>query len=199
MDTFLVVVDGKPKGPFSVAQLKEIAITPNTFVKKTGMDDFKEAHELPELRLLLGFAYQQTAPQYFAGFDQRLLASAIDYFLITLFGIFLVLIVSQGDKMLILKYGIGYAVASPLIKMVYGCIAESGRQQATIGKKLMDIRVGDALGNRISFSTAFLRNMAKIISTLPLFMGYLYLFINKKQQCLHDVMAHTVVVKKRLL
>lgn len=77
---YTVVINGKPEGPYKLAALKDLKIRTATFIRKPGMDDYKEAHEFPELRELLGFTYQQTAPQYFASFDQRLLASVIDYF-----------------------------------------------------------------------------------------------------------------------
>jgi len=31
------------------------------------------------------------------------------------------------------------------------------------------------------------------------FFGYLYSFLNKKQQCWHDIAANTLVVKDRLI
>ena len=74
-DQYTVVINGKPQGPYNLSELKDLNITANTFIRKPGMDDYKEAHAIPELRELLGFSYQKTAPQYFAAFDQRLLAS----------------------------------------------------------------------------------------------------------------------------
>ena len=74
-DLYTVVINGKPQGPYTLEQLAALKIQPATFIRKPGMDDYKEAHEFPELRALLGFTFQHTAPQYFASFDQRLLAS----------------------------------------------------------------------------------------------------------------------------
>ncbi len=47
------------------------------------MDDYKEAHELPELRQLLNLKTETILPQYFATLDIRLLAVVIDYFILT--------------------------------------------------------------------------------------------------------------------
>jgi uncharacterized RDD family membrane protein YckC len=198
---YTVVINGKPQGPFNLAQLKFLGIKPETFIKRTGMDDYKEAHEFEELRVIFGFSYQQTAPQYFASFDQRLLASAIDYFLIVLVFVFIALAVHLflNDKQITLATIISLAIATPIVKLIYGTVAEASTTQATIGKKLMDIKVGDLLGNRLTFAQSFMRNIAKAISVLPFFFGYLYLFLNKKQQCFHDVVAGTLVVKQRLL
>ena len=44
------------------------------------MDDYKEAHDVPELCELLGIKTHVREPQYFASLDVRLLAIIIDYF-----------------------------------------------------------------------------------------------------------------------
>ena len=67
---YTVVINGKPEGPYRLDQLADLKINAGTFIRTPGMDDYKEAHEFVELRKLLGFSYQQTAPQYFASFDQ---------------------------------------------------------------------------------------------------------------------------------
>jgi uncharacterized RDD family membrane protein YckC len=164
------------------------------------MDDYKEAHELPELREMLGFDYQQAAPQYFASFDQRLVAFFIDYLVIlaVYLIIMLALYVFLEQKSFRIIGVIGL-VLLPVAKLIYGSIAEASIKQATIGKRVMDIKVTDIKGYRISLANSLGRNFGKIISNLTLCFGYLYLFLNKKQQCLHDVMAETLVVKQRLI
>ena len=198
---YTVVVNGKPQGPYSLEELKSLNIKPETFIRKPGMDDYKEAHEIVELRELLGFKFQQTVPQYFASFDQRLMASAIDYFLLMVCYVIIVLLlyIFVDQKMFRIGTALIFLVLVPVAKIIYSIIAEASIKQATIGKRLMDIKVGDTYGNRLDLATSFVRNIAKIISTLPLFIGYLYCFLNKKQQCLHDVIANTLVVKQRLL
>jgi len=195
------VVNGKPEGPYDLDGLKEMNIKPGTFVRKPGMDDYKEAHEFPELRALFGFSFEQTAPQYFASFDQRLLASVIDYFILTMFYIFLMLVsfIFIEDKTARISIGVLLMPIIPLLKFLYGVFAESSASQGTVGKRLLNIKVTDMGGRRISLSVAFGRNAAKIISVLPLFFGYLYSFLNKKQQCWHDIAANTLVVKERLI
>ncbi|TKC03632.1 RDD family protein [Pedobacter frigoris] len=198
---YTVVINGKPQGPYQLEQLKTMDIHVGTFIRVPGMDDYKEAHEFPELRELLGFTYQQTAPQYFASFDQRLLASAIDYFLLTLGYILLVLLgfVFVEDQAARMAMAFGGLPLVPIAKFIYGSLAEASSQQATIGKKLLNIKVTDLGGNQISMTNSFGRNLAKIISTAPFFFGYLYSFLNKKQQCFHDAIANTLVVKDRLI
>lgn len=198
---YIVVVNGKPEGPYQLEQLKSLQIETGTFLRKPGMDDYKEAHEFPELRALLGFEYQQTAPQYFASFDQRLLAAVIDYFFITLVYVLLVLlsflIVEEKSQRIVLS--ISMLSLIPLARLVYSSFAESSEKQATFGKRLLNIKVTDLKGNRLSFGNAFSRNLAKVLSAATFFVGYLYIFLNKNQQALHDVMVNTLVIKDRLI
>ena len=200
-DKYTVVINGKPEGPYHLEELKTLNIRQDTFVRKPGMDDYKEAQDFPELLELFGFTFQRTAPQYFAAFDQRLLAWAIDYFMIAMcFAVMLLLIfIFLQDQSVMIGAMLVSAVLAPLAKMIYGAIGDASEKQGTMGKRLLNIRVTDLAGNRISFSVALLRNAAKIISALPLCLGYLYSFLNKKQQCLHDLMANTLVVKERLI
>jgi uncharacterized RDD family membrane protein YckC len=198
---YTIVINGKPQGPYALDQLSALKIQPGTFIRKPGMDDYKEAHEFPELRALLGFTYQQTAPQYFASFDQRLLASVIDFFFIILAYIAVMLlcfiVVTEKTERIML-----FATFAPLVlvaKYLYGSFAEASAKQGTIGKRLLNIKVTDMKGNRISLGLSFLRNTAKILSVIPLFFGYLYSFLNKKQQCWHDITANTLVIKDRLI
>lgn len=201
MQKYTVVINGKPEGPYSLDQLPDLKIKPGTFVRTPGMDDYKEAHEFVELRELLGFRYQQTAPQYFASFDQRLMASVIDYFFLMIGYVVLVLFayVFIDDKMFKIGTALVLLALVPIAKLIYSSIAEASLKQATIGKRLMDITVTDMIGNRVELSVSFARNIAKALSVLPLFIGYLYCFLNKKQQCLHDVIVGTLVVKQRLV
>lgn len=198
---YIVVIDGKPQGPFALDELKQLKLKPGTFVKTAEMDDYKEAHEVVELRELFGFRYEQTAPQYFASFDQRLLAMVIDYFFIVTGYVFLLLLafIFITGKEERIAVGVLFLPVLPIAKLIYGSLAEASVKQGTIGKRLLDIRVSDQLGNRISLSVSFARNLSKVFSVLPLFFGYLYSFLNKKQQCFHDIIAQTLVVKQRLI
>ncbi len=198
---YTIVLKVNPKAPYTLEELKKMEIFPDTFVRKPGMDDYKEAHELEELRELMGFRKPKHTPQYFASFDQRLMAWAIDFFIITLvYAIILAIaVVSIEDKETRMALVAAACLLIPFTKFLYNIIAESSKTQATVGKKMMDIKVTGDDGAPISAGTAFVRNIAKIISNVTFGFGYLYCFLNKKQQCLHDSMAGTLVVKDRLL
>lgn len=197
---YTLVINGKPQGPFTLEELKEKGVKPDSFVRKPGMDDYKEAHEFSELRELLGFSKQYTSPQYFAGFDLRLLATAIDWFII--FGIiaFLELMIAliYNDRATTLITIISGFILLPILKFFYHIYMENA-QQATFGKKMMGIKVTDMRGLKPSLTKVFVRNISKSISTITFFFGYFYLFLNKKQQTLHDKMANTLVIKDRLM
>jgi uncharacterized RDD family membrane protein YckC len=198
---YIVVIDGKPSGPYRFSELRPLQIKAGTFIRKPGMDDYKEAHEFAELRELLGFHFQQTAPQYFASFDQRLLAAAIDFFFIFLVYIILLLIsfIFVTDKGERISMALMLLPLIPVIKFLYGIVGDCMAAQGTIGKRLLNIKVTDLVGNRITFGRSVIRNTAKILSIIPIYFGYLYSFLNKKQQCWHDIAANTLVIKDRLI
>lgn len=198
---YYIVVEGKVVGPLSADELQNYNIQPDTFVKKSGMDDFKEAHEMEEFRALFGFKERLVSPQYFAAFDQRLLASVIDFFIITLIFVFLVLLSYAFVRNEQQRIGL-LIIAVPLIfftKYVYGVFADCSKFQGGIGKRVLQIRVTKLNGTRISLLQSFIRNTSKLVSVLTFFIGYLYSFLNKKNQCLHDVIADTLVIKDRLI
>lgn len=197
---YTVVVDGKPQGPYELAELKELDIAAETFVRTPGMSDYKEAHELPELRTFLGFDFRRAVPQYYASFDQRLVADIIDYLLLLPFYLviaFFIYFIESLNVFRILSILLVFVI--PWARLIYGSIAEASKQQATLGKRLMDIKVTDLDGNRISLGQSFGRNFSKILSNMTLAIGYLFCFFTKKQQCLHDIVAGALVIKQRLL
>lgn len=201
MDTteYILVIKGKPEGPFTLAQLKEMGIKADDFVKTTDMDDYKQAHEVVELREILGFK-KQVLLQYFGSFDQRLLASAIDTFIVSGVCILVVFVASLfiSSNIFNLALLFGLLLIIPLVNLVYHIVMESSPKQGTYGKQLLGIKVCDLQGAPITTTHAAGRNFAKILSTLTLCLGYLYSFFNDKKQCLHDVVAGTLVVKDRL-
>jgi len=198
--TYFLVINGRPEGPFSLEQLKALNIRPGDFVKSARMDDYKEAREIVELRELLGFSVPAFTPQYFGSFDQRLLASALDWFFVAGFCIIPAFLISLfiKDTQSHLLIAIGLLIIIPVVKFIYQIVMECSARQATFGKQILAIKVCDMQGKRISFGLAAGRNLAKVFSALPFFIGYLFAFFNKQQQCLHDMIAGTLVVKDRL-
>lgn len=197
---YTVVIQGKPRGPYTLTELRALSLQPGTFVKRPGMDDYKEAHELPELRDLFGFSEIKVMPQYFAAFDQRVVADIVDYLLILsiyILVMFLIYLIFSLNGFRVIAAG--FFLLIPISRLIYGAFAESSVKQATLGKRWVNIKVCDAEGSRLTLTQAMGRNFAKILSCIPLGIGYFYCMFNKKQQCFHDLIADTLVIKDRLL
>lgn len=201
MEEYIVVIQGKPEGPYSLEQLKDLKIRSGTFVKTAGMDDYKEAHEIPELCELLGIKAQARKPQYFASLDVRLLAIIIDYFIV--FAIYCVLatiavlFVGERDERIIVALS-GLAII-PVAKMIYSILTEASPRQGTYGKFLMGLKVTDESGLPVSVGRSVVRNLSKLICVATLGLGYAFGFFDKRQQCIHDKIAGTLVIKDRLI
>ena len=196
---YFLVINGKPEGPFSIEQLKGLGVKFDDFVKTPEMMDYKEAHEIVELRDAFHFHKQSVVPQYFAGFDQRWLASALDWFFVS--GVFILMafatIMVVDDKAERMTISLIILALIPLTKIIYHIVMECSVKQATYGKQITKIKVCDLEGNRIGLGRSVARNLCKIFSLITV-IGYLVSFFNKKQQCLHDMMCDTLVMKDRL-
>ena len=127
----------------------------------------------------------------YAGFWIRLMALFIDFAL---------LMVVMGAIVTFFFGGLeagSEAFSSPLIPLLYYVWMEGSSKQATLGKMAMGLRVTDTSGLRISYPRALGRYFAKIISVIPLFIGFFMVAFTAKKQGLHDMIAGTLVVKGR--
>lgn len=84
-----------------------------------------------------------------------------------------------------------------ILDWLYFALLESGSSQATLGKRLLDIKVTDIDGNRLSFGRATGRYFAKIISAIILFIGFFMAGFDERKQGLHDKIANTLAVTNR--
>lgn len=122
------------------------------------------------------------------------IAAGIFMFLIGLAGGFLIATDSAGLGVTV--FVIGYLLL--IVGMwLYFAKPESGPSQATIGKRVMDIKVTDPNGARISFGRATGRFFGKIVTgIIPFGIGYMMAGFTGRKQALHDMMASTCVVFK---
>lgn len=83
-----------------------------------------------------------------------------------------------------------------LFGCLYWAIFESSPWQATPGKRILKIYVTDMKGRRLSFARAVLRNLARQLSGI-FFIGYVMAGFTEKKQALHDLLASSLVLRRR--
>ncbi len=83
-----------------------------------------------------------------------------------------------------------------VMSLLYYAFMESSKYQGTLGKLALGIQVTDLNGVRLNFGLALIRNFSKIFSALFLMIGYIMAGITSRKQCLHDLIANTLVIKK---
>jgi|SRR5690606_17013513 len=137
----------------------------------------------------------------YVGFWARVGASIIDSIIILLVSI----------PLLVTFYGWGYFtneeapfIAGPadfLISWVMPFVAVVLfwiHKQATPGKMAVSARVVDArTGNPMSVGQAIGRYIAYFVSSIPLFLGVIWVAFDPKKQGWHDKLAGTVVVRSQ--
>ncbi len=89
-----------------------------------------------------------------------------------------------------------FILGAIVISWLYFAMMESSERQATFGKAMLNLRVTDVNGNRLSFGHASGRYFSKIITGLvPFGIGYIMAGFTQKKQALHDFIASTVVIR----
>ncbi len=79
---------------------------------------------------------------------------------------------------------------------LYFALLESGKHQATWGKRLLGLKVVGAQGQRISFARASGRFFAKMVSYAIFYIGFIMMPFTNRKRALHDMLADTYVVKE---
>jgi uncharacterized RDD family membrane protein YckC len=89
-----------------------------------------------------------------------------------------------------------FILGAIVISWLYFALMESSERQGTFGKAMLNLRVSDANGNRLSFGHASGRYFSKVITGLvPFGIGYIMAGFTQKKQALHDFIAGTVVIR----
>ncbi|MDH3346901.1 MAG: RDD family protein [Desulfobulbaceae bacterium] len=138
----------------------------------------------------ISFAMDLASPlmRFFACAVDNLAIIVIVSFLGQLFGLLELVAPDFGSAML--------TIAVFLVYMGYSIILEWYWQGCTVGKRLFNLRVVDSHGLRLHFSQVFMRNLLRVIDTLPIFymVGGLFSFFSPLSQRLGDMVGNTVVV-----
>ncbi|GAB4033005.1 MAG: hypothetical protein Fur0012_12190 [Elusimicrobiota bacterium] len=132
-----------------------------------------------------------------AGFSERFLAYVIDtlpfwfliYFTYDTFSVYSLL---SGFSNPLLVWKILWVV----IFFIYEIIFSSGGR-ATLGKKIMGIRVQSSDGSDLSVVKAFLRTVGYFISSYTINMGYIMALFTPGKKALHDYISGSRVIKVR--
>lgn len=206
------------KGPYSLEELKSIEIQKHTLILHDGINNWTEAGNLYELKNIfpetlspttinltkeiqkvpptlpqttnidyrlgrieylkdntLQIHYENVIIQYrYANFIERLLARIIDIVIII----------------------IPAAIIPLLPSWLYFSLMHSSEDQQTIGQKALSIKLLSTDGAKIGFGQSTGRFFANILNALTLLIGLFMFFFNRRNQCLHDMLASTIVVSE---
>ncbi|MBV9818369.1 MAG: RDD family protein [Solirubrobacterales bacterium] len=122
-----------------------------------------------------------------AGFWRRFAAAVIDALIVGIVGGIIGAILHSAPSA-------SYVVGT-IIGIAYYTYFEGGPQGAGPGKRVMNIRVVDVnTGGAIGYPRAFVRYIGRIVSTIPIFLGYFWMLWDGQKQCWHDKFASDVVV-----
>lgn len=121
-----------------------------------------------------------------AGFWRRFVAALLD-------GIILSVVASIVGAILDIDRN-GVNGLSWLLGLAYYTYFEGSTGQ-TMGKRALGIRVVSLEGGgSIGYGRALIRYFGRIVSTIPLLLGYLWMLWDKEKQTWHDKFARSVVV-----
>jgi uncharacterized RDD family membrane protein YckC len=84
-----------------------------------------------------------------------------------------------------------------LIGIVYFVFLEGSSSGQTLGKRALGIRVYDFRGGTadgIGYGRAIIRYFGRIVSALPILLGYFWMLWDSEKQTWHDKFAGSVVV-----
>lgn len=125
----------------------------------------------------------------FAGFWIRLAAFVIDCIIIVPLNNYILSYLDEGS--------VARLLVPNLLWWIYSAGLTSSNLQATLGKKILGLKVVGLDGEKITFGKATGRWLASILSGLILGIGYLMVAFTVKKQSLHDIIVGTYVIKTR--
>ena len=126
-----------------------------------------------------------------AGFWIRFGAWLLDYIIIGIPAVVLIVVAAAiSNALLVLVY-----LAVIVVAIGYYIYFEGGPTGATFGKRICGIRVYDLKGgSQIGYGRATIRYLMKIVSGIPLYLGYFWMLWDGEKQTWHDKVADCVVV-----
>jgi uncharacterized RDD family membrane protein YckC len=146
---------------------------------------------------------------HYAGFWRRALAMMIDGFILYLIGVFLLIVgmiaLWKGSLPLAGYHSLRFSGTTAYFFVTWVCLAFlvkmsyftyfHGTSGQTPGKMVLRIRVEQIDGEEMTLGIGFLRWVGYIISSLPLYLGFLWIGLDPQKRGWHDRIAGTVVVR----
>ncbi len=81
--------------------------------------------------------------------------------------------------------------------IIYSILSDASAQQGTLGKKIMNIKVVNLKGERLTFEESFKRNTTKTISMMLMYLGFLWMLVDSKKQTWHDKIGEAYVIRSK--
>jgi len=149
-----------------------------------------------------------TTKKHYAGFWVRVTAGILDIaFLLPLFVLIIFSFGADEYKLITLddefqayspnhsKGNFMVDIATYAISIAYIVFFVTSKSQATIGKKLLKIYVGNPDGSRLSKPKAICRALAALLTSATLGLGFLPVAFTKEKTSLHDMICNTRVFR----
>lgn len=215
--------EGQSLGPVDDSELAHLAgagrIDGSTLVWNEGLPDWRPYAQVGPILAAAppALGVSNAAPQRFqpavgaamryAGFWVRVGAALLDFLIVipVLALVFLAFYLAVPDFLSAFfpgraAQGNGALLPFRLITMAIGISYETffvGKWGATPGKMICKLRVVRPDGDRVSYLRAFARYFGRLLSAIPLDLGYLIVAFDSEKRGLHDYICSTRVIHTR--
>jgi uncharacterized RDD family membrane protein YckC len=162
------------------------------------LDDLQEPNPAPNLFLPLAPFWKRVVAAIIDNITALILVFVWLIGVGTLAGLLSVLFVGDGNVSPLGEFlGLCFWMSGIFfVPSYYFVSCESSPEQSTVGKEIMNLKVVNMEGNRLSVKQAIGRSLVRWASTLFCLMGYLPALFTPKNQTFHDLLAETLVIEK---
>ena len=162
------------------------------FSRVSGSTSLPDPSSSPDQDIISSFPDEHKISEIFerAGFGIRLIAYLIDSVIIFLISLLIGIMASSGRS--VLDTGESFVYILFILYTIGMWVFAGG---ATIGKKIMGIKIVTVSGSSIGLGRAILRLVGYFFSGLFFGLGYLWIIWDEKKQGFHDKITGTIVIK----
>ena len=97
---------------------------------------------------------------------------------------------------LYLWYMLAYMASTYVVSILYFTFTLGSKKQSTWGMRILHMRAIRTDGNDLTYGRAFLRWFGMVISGIAIYLGYIWVLIDKNRQGWHDKIADVYIIKK---